>query len=141
VGIIACIVLISWGISSGNQMMVFVGIFAIFGAAQEFASYQYVESWQIEPWSLRDHLGLRERQSRKVVPFPKSKKVKKGKQVAPLPYEPKLAPRLDVSPDRKPVQKIDAILEKISRSGMESLDEWERRELERASKELKRQDI
>jgi membrane associated rhomboid family serine protease len=57
-----------------------------------------------------------------------------------LPYEPKMQPRLEVREDRRAVEKIDAILEKISRTGVESLDEWERRELERASKELKRQD-
>lgn len=57
-----------------------------------------------------------------------------------LRYEPKMLPRPDVRPERRPVEKIDAILEKISRSGLESLDEWERRELERASSELKRQD-
>lgn len=140
VGIIASIVLISWGISSSNQMMVFIGIYTIFSAAQEFNSYQYLEAWQIEHWSLRDHLGLSDRRSGKIVKFPKQKKVKKGAVAEPLPYQSKIAPRLEVEPDRQPVQKIDAILEKISRSGMQSLNEWERRELERASKELKRQD-
>jgi len=140
VGIAASIVLISWGINSHDQMMVFVGIFTIFSAAQEFNSYQYVEAWQIEHWSLRDRLGLSERRSGKIVKFPKQKKQKKGSETGTASYQSKLAPRLDVSPDRQPIQKIDAILEKISRSGMDSLDEWERRELERASKELKRQD-
>ncbi|HEX2749735.1 MAG TPA: site-2 protease family protein, partial [Verrucomicrobiales bacterium] len=141
-GIIACIVLISWGISSQNQMMVFIGIFAIFGAAQEFASYQYVEPWQIEHWSLRDRLGLGERRTRPAAKAAKpAKRAWRNRQPKdPLPYESKLAPRLDVSPDRQPVQKIDAILEKISRTGLESLDEWERLELDRASKELNRQD-
>ena len=57
-----------------------------------------------------------------------------------LPYEPKMLPRPEVRDDRRAVEKIDAILEKISKSGVASLDEWEKRELERASKELKRQD-
>ena len=68
------------------------------------------------------------------LPRPKSKKLRA------LAYEPKVVPRLEVSPDRPPVAKINAILEKIGRSGLESLDDWERRELERASEELKRQD-
>jgi membrane associated rhomboid family serine protease len=62
------------------------------------------------------------------------------KEPKALPYEAKMQPRLDVREDRRAVEKIDAILEKISLTGIESLDEWERRELERASKELKRQD-
>lgn len=57
-----------------------------------------------------------------------------------LPYTPKVRPKPEISPDPAPVAKIDAILEKISRAGIDSLDEWERRELERASKELKRLD-
>ena len=57
-----------------------------------------------------------------------------------LPYKPKVLPRPAVGEDRTPVAKIDAILEKISRTGLDSLDDWERRELERASSELKRQD-
>jgi hypothetical protein len=60
--------------------------------------------------------------------------------VRALPYEKKMLPRPALSEERRAVEKIDAILEKISRSGVESLDEWERKELERASKELKRQD-
>lgn len=65
---------------------------------------------------------------------------RKNSAARPLPYTPKVLPRLEVSPDRAAVAKIDAILEKISRSGIDSLDEWERRELERSSRELKRQD-
>jgi membrane associated rhomboid family serine protease len=55
-------------------------------------------------------------------------------------YQPKLVPRLEVREDRRPVEKVDAILEKISRCGMDSLTPEERRELERASTELRRQD-
>jgi membrane associated rhomboid family serine protease len=64
-----------------------------------------------------------------------------GKQKPAKRFEPKLVPKPDISPERTPVARIDAILEKISRSGIDSLDEWERRELERASTELKRQDL
>ncbi len=62
------------------------------------------------------------------------------KQQEALPYRPKMVPRLEVRDDRRAVEKVDAILEKISRSGMDSLTPEERRELERASAELKRQD-
>ena len=57
-----------------------------------------------------------------------------------LPYKAKMVPRLEVRDDRRAVEKVDAILEKISRSGLDSLTAEERRELERASAELKRQD-
>lgn len=65
---------------------------------------------------------------------------KKADKTKRLPYEPKVVARPQLSPERAPVAKIDAILAKISESGLDSLDEWERRELERASRELKRQD-
>jgi membrane associated rhomboid family serine protease len=62
------------------------------------------------------------------------------RQPEKLPYKPKVVPRLEVRDDRRAVEKVDAILEKISRSGLDSLTPEERRELERASAELKRQD-
>ncbi len=58
----------------------------------------------------------------------------------PLPYEAKLVPRPILREERVAVAKIDAILEKISRSGLDSLTVEERKQLERASTELKRQD-
>jgi Zn-dependent protease len=137
VGIIACIGLISWGISHSNQWMVFIGIYAIFGSAQEMASQAYIELWQLEHWSLRDRLGMRERMA-SGHRMPRRKH--RASSPNPLPYEPKIVPRPDISDDPVPVAKIDAILEKIARSGMESLTADERRQLERASKELKRQD-
>ncbi len=57
-----------------------------------------------------------------------------------LPYTPKVVPRPELREDRVAVTKIDAILEKISRSGLDSLTADERTQLERASTELKRQD-
>ena len=55
-------------------------------------------------------------------------------------YEPKIVPRPELRQDRKAVVNIDAILEKISRSGLDSLTADERTQLERASTELNRQD-
>ncbi len=62
------------------------------------------------------------------------------KAPAALPYTPKIVPRPELREDRKAVVNIDAILEKISRSGLDSLTAEERTQLERASTELKRQD-
>jgi membrane associated rhomboid family serine protease len=62
------------------------------------------------------------------------------KELKPTRYQPKMVPRLEVRDDRRAVEKVDAILEKISRAGLDSLTPEERRELERASSELKRQD-
>ena len=64
----------------------------------------------------------------------------RGKVPAALPYTPKVVPRPELREDRVVVAKIDAILEKISRSGLDSLTAEERTQLERASTELKRQD-
>lgn len=58
----------------------------------------------------------------------------------PLPYEPKIVPRPELREERVAVAKIDAILEKISRSGLDSLTADERTRLDQASTELKRQD-
>ena len=57
-----------------------------------------------------------------------------------LPYTPKMVPRPELREERVAVAKIDSILEKISRSGLDSLTADERTQLERASTELKRQD-
>jgi len=135
ISIVACIVLIGWGVHSSNQWMIFIGIFAFFSGIHEMTSQEYVELWQVEGWSLRDRLGLWERAS-PGRPAPRRKR----QAAAPLPYTPKIVPRPDVGDDRVAVAKIDAILDKIARSGLDSLDDWERRELERASSELKRQD-
>ena len=62
------------------------------------------------------------------------------KTPAALPYTPKMVPRPELREDRVVVTKIDAILEKISRRGLDSLTDDERKQLERASTELKRQD-
>lgn len=141
-GVIASVILISYGVQTQNQWMVFIGIYAIFGAVQELSAYQDIEPWQIVPWSLREQLGMPERSSQQQ---PRKIKRSRLRGAAPvkdpkLVYEQKLVPRPEIQGDRAPVAKIDAILEKISRSGIDSLDEWERRELDRASKELKRLD-
>jgi Zn-dependent protease len=134
IGIIASIGLISWGFSTDNQWMVFIGIYTIFSGLQEMRSQEYVELWQVESWSLRERLARAERRNRaRPVPRRREKPVRED-------YKPKMVPRLEVRDDRRPVEKVDAILEKISRSGMASLTPEERRELERASAELKRQD-
>ena len=106
--------------------MVFIGIYAIFGAVQELSAYQDIEPWQIVPWSLREQLGMPERSSQQQ---PRKIKRSRLRGAAPvkdpkLVYEQKLVPRPEIQGDRAPVAKIDAILEKISRSGIDSLDEW-----------------
>jgi len=136
VGVIASIGLISWGFSTDNQWMVFIGIYTIFSGLQEMMSQEYVELWQMESWSLRERLARTERRQR---PRPRPAPRRREKP-AREDYKPKMVPRLEVRDDRRPVEKVDAILEKISRSGMASLTPEERRELERASAELKRQD-
>ena len=59
---------------------------------------------------------------------------------APRYYEPKLKPKADLAPERKAVEEVDLILEKIARSGMGSLTEAERAALQRASSRLKATD-
>lgn len=139
VAIVACIVLIAWGVSSSNQWMIFIGLFAFFGGVQELTSQEYVELWQIEPWSLRDRLS---RAARCPTGQPPKRRWRRssGDRDPGLIYTPKLVPRPELRDDRVVVTKIDAILEKISRSGLDSLSDDERKQLERASSELKRQD-
>jgi Zn-dependent protease len=135
--ILACIGLIAWGVYHSNQWAIFVGIFAFVSGIQEISSQEYVELWQIEPWSLRERLGLREREA--FVPGA-PRRTRHARPAARSRYEAKIVPRPDVSDDRVPVARVDAILEKIARSGMESLTAEEREQLKRASTELKRQD-
>ena len=137
VAVLACIVLVTTGVRTGDSMMIFVGIYAFFCAAQEISNPGYVELWQMEPWSFQSRTALarswrpeRGKESRR----------NPGQPAKAVRYEPKIVPRPDISSERVAVAKIDAILEKISRSGFDSLEDWEKKELEKASKELKRQD-
>jgi Zn-dependent protease len=136
VGIMACIGIIGWGVSTANQWMVFIGIYAIFGGAREMIGQEYTELWQVESWSLRARLARSPDKKKARLAQPRRTDKKSGGSR----YQPKLVPRLEVRDDRRAVEKVDAILEKISRCGMDSLTPEERRELERASSELKRQD-
>lgn len=52
-------------------------------------------------------------------------------------YEPKIKPRPDLAPERKVVEDIDAILDKITRSGVDSLTPDEKAALQKASSKLK----
>lgn len=52
-------------------------------------------------------------------------------------YEPKIKPKPDLAPERKAVEEVDAILDKIARSGMESLTAAEKAALQNASSRLK----
>lgn len=52
-------------------------------------------------------------------------------------YAPKILPRPDLVPDWEEVQEIDGILEKIGRTGMDSLTDAERAALKAASEKLK----
>lgn len=52
-------------------------------------------------------------------------------------YAPKILPKPDLVPDWQEVQDIDSILEKIGRSGMDSLTDAERAALKAASEKLK----
>ena len=134
VGILACICLIAWGVAYNQEMMIFIGLFAFFSAARELKSEDYTELWEQEPWSFRQRFTMADiRQRARAVDREKEQSVRSK-------YKAKLVPRLEVRDDRRAVEKVDAILEKISRSGMDSLTPEERRELERASTELKRQD-
>ena len=51
-----------------------------------------------------------------------------------------MKPKADLAPERKAVEEVDLILEKIARSGMGSLTEAERAALQRASSRLKATD-
>jgi Ca2+/Na+ antiporter len=55
-------------------------------------------------------------------------------------YDAKLRPRAELSDEHPAVEKVDAVLEKISRSGMQSLTAAERQMLERASQDLRAKD-
>ncbi|MDB4589647.1 rhomboid family intramembrane serine protease [Verrucomicrobiales bacterium] len=61
------------------------------------------------------------------------KKSKGGRKVA---YESKLAPKVDPMASSAPVASIDHLLEKISKEGISSLSDKERKQLENASSEL-----
>lgn len=86
------------------------------------------------------HYGLTPRFERVAEAFSSALPRPGRKAPAALPYTPKVVPRPELREDRMAVTKIDAILEKISRSGLDSLTADERTQLERASAELKRQD-
>ena len=51
-------------------------------------------------------------------------------------YESKLAPKVDPMASSAPVASIDHLLEKISKEGISSLSDKERKQLENASSEL-----
>ncbi len=78
----------------------------------------------------------------KVLPAPRSEgrattAVKKGDLPAARYYEPKIKPKPDLAPERKAVEEIDGILDKIARSGMSSLSAAEKAALNKASARLK----
>jgi membrane associated rhomboid family serine protease len=52
-------------------------------------------------------------------------------------YEPKIKPKPDLAPERKAVEEIDALLDKIARHGIDSLTAEEKAALQRASSKLK----
>ncbi|MDB6069959.1 MAG: glpG [Verrucomicrobiales bacterium] len=52
-------------------------------------------------------------------------------------YEPKIKPKPDLAPERKAVEEIDGILDKIAKSGMDSLTAAEKTALQNASSRLK----
>lgn len=56
-------------------------------------------------------------------------------------YEPKIKPKADLAPERKAVEEVDAILDKIARSGMDSLTAAEKAALQKASSRLKDTDF
>ena len=58
-----------------------------------------------------------------------------------LTYEPKIKPKPDLAPERKAVEEVDAILDKIARSGMDSLTAAEKAALQKASSRLKDTDF
>ena len=77
----------------------------------------------------------------KVLPAPVSKGAAGASSGSHLPasryYEPKIKPKPDLAPERKVVEEIDGILEKIARSGMASLSASEKAALTKASDQLK----
>lgn len=111
-------------------------------ASRDFLNFAILFSCAAFTYFLMRRYGLTPRFERVAEAFAAALPSSRNKADKPkrLPYEPKVVARPQISPDRAPVAKIDAILAKISESGIDSLDEWERRELERASRELKRQD-
>lgn len=52
-------------------------------------------------------------------------------------YEPKIKPKPDLAPERKVVEEIDGLLDKIARHGLDSLSPEEKAALQRASSKLK----
>jgi membrane associated rhomboid family serine protease len=52
-------------------------------------------------------------------------------------YEPKIKPKPDLAPERKAVEEIDSLLDKIARHGLDSLTAEEKAALQRASSKLK----
>ena len=52
-------------------------------------------------------------------------------------YEPKIKPKPDLAPERKAVEEIDGLLDKIARHGIDSLTAEEKAALQRASSKLK----
>lgn len=55
-------------------------------------------------------------------------------------YEPKIKPRPDLYPEKQAVREVDDLLDKIARSGLDSLTPDERAKLEQASARLKNSD-
>lgn len=81
--------------------------------------------------------------SRRQSPRPRSQTAPAPKAVSSAPrspskyYEPKIKPKPDLAPERKAVEEIDALLEKIARHGLDSLTTEEKAALQRASSKLK----
>lgn len=75
-------------------------------------------------------------------PKPAMKALPGGKRAKAreVPYEPKLVPRPELDREHPAVVEIDAVLDKISKSGFGSLTEQERKALDKASEELKAKD-
>jgi hypothetical protein len=70
-----------------------------------------------------------------------AKRAGKNMNLSPdLLYEPKIQPRALISDEHPAVEKIDFLLEKIGREGINSLTEAEKKMLERASSDLKAMD-
>ena len=87
--------------------------------------------------------ALPARKSKPAAPFPFSRGSVSGHRSAKSSaapskyYEPKIKPKPDLAPERKVVEEIDAILDKIARSGMDSLTPEEKAALQKASSKLK----
>lgn len=77
----------------------------------------------------------------KALPAPATRRDKgSSKESAPATsryYEPKIKPKADLAPERKAVEEIDAILDKIAKTGMNSLTGAEKLALQKASTRLK----